>query len=412
MPALDIDVLRNLPFLKDADAQVLEELAGAAKERRVQSGQVILEEGSRGRELYLIVEGLVEAVQSHEGEEVVLARRGPGDLLGEMALLEDSPRSATVRALEPTRLLEISEADLQSVLAVQPVLLYEAARVLSSRLREADARRIADLQRKNRELVQAYSELQEAHAALVEKERLEHELDLARELQNSILPRVFPRSHGASCAARSRPARQVGGDFYDVFLLDRDRLGLVMADVSDKGMSAALYMALARSLIRAEAGHHASPRQVLLSTHRLLMAMTQANMFVTVFYGVLELGKGGLLYTRAGHDRPLLFNPHTGECRELGGRGVVLGIVEDVELEEVSVDLPPGELLVLYTDGLTDAVSPTGEFFGRERLRETVCATGELSAQKACDFVFGTVDRFRAGAVQYDDMALLTVRVG
>jgi serine phosphatase RsbU (regulator of sigma subunit) len=412
MAALDINVLRNLPFLREADPEVLEALAEAARERRFGSGQVILQEGSRGGELYVVVEGRVEVVKHHEGEEVVLARRGPGDFLGEMGLIEGRPRFATVRALEPALLMEISEPDLRSVLAGKPNLLYAAARVLSSRLREAELQMIADLQRKNKELAQAYEELKEAQAGLLEKERLEHELALARELQQDILPRSFPELAEASCAARSRPARQVGGDFYDVFLLAGDRLGLVMADVSDKGMSAALYMALTRSLIRAEAGHHMSPRQVLLSTHALLMAMTRANMFVTVFYGVLELGSGTLRYARAGHDPPLLVNPHTGECRVLTGRGIVLGCVEHVELEEISVDLCPGELLVLYTDGITDANSPAGEFFGRERLQETVCASGELSAQNVCDIVFERVDRFQAGAVQYDDMALLAVRMG
>jgi serine phosphatase RsbU (regulator of sigma subunit) len=411
MATADIDILSGLPFLKEAGPEVLEALAEAAREIRFQSGQVILQEGSSGQELYLIVEGLVEVVKHHEGEETVLARRGPGDFFGEMGLIEERPRFATVRALQPTRLLEISEPDLRTVLARRRALLYEVARVLSSRLREADVQMIADLQRKNRELAQAYRELKQAQAALIEKERLEHELDLARELQRTILPRIFPELPGASCAARSRPARQVGGDFYDVIPLGEDRLGLVMADVSDKGLSAALYMALTRSLIRAEAGHHLSPRQVLLSTNQLLLDMTQANMFVTVFYGVLELGNGTLRYARAGHDCPLLFDRHTGECRALTGRGIVLGVTEPVELEEVCVDLHPDQLLVLYTDGITDANSTDGEFFGPERLREAICASGELTAQGVCDFVFNRVDRFQGEAVQYDDMALLVLRM-
>jgi serine phosphatase RsbU (regulator of sigma subunit) len=412
MATVDIDVLRDLPFLEEAGPEVLEGLAEMARQKRFRSGQVILQEGSGGRELYLVVEGLVEVVKHHEGQEVVLARRGPGDFFGEMGLIEDSPRFATIRALEPTRLLEISEPDLRAVLARKPVLLYEAARVLSSRLREADLQMIADLQRKNEQLVLAYRELQEAQAALVEKKRLEHELTLARELQQSILPCSFPELPGASCAARSRPARQVGGDFYDVILLSGGRVGVLMADVSDKGLPAALYMALTRSLLRAEARHHTSPRQVLLSTHRLLLEMTQANMFVTAFYGVLELPNGTLRFARAGHNYPLLFSPQSGECRTLTGRGIVLGCVEQVDLEEVSVDLHLGELLVLYTDGITDANSTAGEFFGMERLRETVCATGELSPQNVCDLVFERVDRFQAGAVQYDDMALLALRMG
>lgn len=411
MATIDIETLKKAPFLKDASPEILEELAGLVREKHFRPGQIILQENSTGRELYLIVEGLVEAVKSHEGEEVLLARRGAGELLGEMALIEERPRSATVRAVEPTWLLEISEPDLRVVLAKDRNLLYEAARMLSSRLRQGDLARIAELQRKNQELARAYRELKEAQAALVEKERLEHELDLARKLQQSILPQTFPDFPGASCAAHSRPARQVGGDFYDVFPLPGKRLGMVMADVSDKGMSAALYMALTRSLIRAEARHYLSPREVLLSTNRLLMEMTQANMFVTVFYGVLKLGDQTLRYARAGHNYPLLFNPHSQDCQALTGQGVALGILEQVELEEISVELGPDEVLVLYSDGITDANSSAGEFFGMERLGETIRAAGAASAQDVCDRIFERVDRFQAGAVQYDDMALLVVRI-
>lgn len=407
----NLEALRSLPFLQEAAPELLEELVRRARERRFRSGEVMLQEGSVGHELYLVIEGLVEVVKRREGEEILLAKRGPGELLGEMALLEEGRRSATVRALESTRVLAISEPDLRLVLAKDRSLLYGAARTLSSRLREADLTRIADLQRKNRELAQAYRELKEAQAALLEKERLEHELELARELQQSILPHTFPDVPGASCAAHSRPARRVGGDFYDVFSLSGERMGLVMADVSDKGLSAALYMALTRSLIRVEAKHYPSPRDVLLSTNKLLVEMTQADMFVTVFYGVLDLGDGRLRYARAGHDYPLLFSPHTGECRTLRGRGIVLGCLETVSLEEVTVQLHPSELLVLYTDGITDANSISGAFFGIDRLRETICATGDMSPQDVCDLVFENVDRFQAGAVQYDDMAVLAMRM-
>ncbi|MBM4467848.1 MAG: cyclic nucleotide-binding domain-containing protein [Chloroflexi bacterium] len=410
MTTVRIEILRNLPFLEAAGADVLEGLAKAAVERSFQPGQVILQEGSAGRELYLIVEGLVEVVKERDAEETVLARRGPGDFFGEMGLLEASPRFATIRTLEPTRLLEFSEPELRSVLIQQPLLLYRVTQVLSARLREADLRMIADLQRKNQELAQAYRELQEAQAALVEKERLERELELARELQQSILPQEFPDLPGFNCAARNRPARQVGGDFYDVIPLSRGRVGLVMADVSDKGLAAALYMALTRSLIHAEAKHSSSPRKVLLKIHRLLLEMGQADMFVTAFYGVLDPAQHTLRYSRAGHDRPLLFSPTTGECRFLAADGTLLGYFEEVRLEEVDLDLRPGDLLVLYTDGITDANSPTGEFFGVERLRETVCAAGGLDPQSLCDLIFDRVERFQAGTVQHDDMALLVVK--
>ena len=409
MNTVNIEMLRNLPLLEGARPEVVERLAEVAVERSFQPGQVVFEEDSTGREVYLIVEGLVEVVKGHGAEEMVIARSGPGDFFGEMALIEDRPRFATIRALEPTRLLEFSERDVRSVLIRQPLLLYQVTRVLSARVRETDLKMIADLQRKNQELAQAYRELQEAQAALVEKERLERELELARELQQSILPQEFPALPGFNCAARSRPARRVGGDFYDVIRLSKGRLGLVMADVSDKGLAAALYMALTRSLIHAEARHSSSPRQVLLNVHRLLLEISQADMFVTAFYGVLDPAESTLRYARAGHDRPLLFSPSSGECRFLTADGILLGCVEKVRLEEVSVRLHTGDLLVLYTDGITDANSPGGEFFGVERLRETVFAADGLSAQDLCDLIFEHVDRFQAGAVQHDDTALLVV---
>jgi len=410
MTIVNIEVLRSLTFLKEAGTDIIEGLVKAAVERSFQPGQIIFQEGSTGRELYLIVEGTIEVVKGHGADEMVLARHGPGDFFGEMSFIENNPRFATIRALEPTRLLEFSEQNLRSVLLRQPQLLYGMVQELSARLRKADMQMIADLQRKNRDLTQAYRELQEAQAALVEKERLECELELARELQQSILPHEFPDLKEFSFAARSRPARQVGGDFYDVIPLSKGRVGLIMADVSDKGMSAALYMALTRSLIHAEAKRSSSPRKVLLSVHRLLLEMSQADMFVTVFYGVLDPAQSNLRYARAGHDRPLLFSPTTGEWRFLTGKGTVLGFVEEVSLEEVGVDLHPGDLLIFYTDGITDANSPAGEFFGSERLRETVCAAGGLGADDMCDHIFEHVDQFQTGAVQHDDMALLVVK--
>jgi sigma-B regulation protein RsbU (phosphoserine phosphatase) len=139
------------------------------------------------------------------------------------------------------------------------------------------------------------------------------------------------------------------------------------------------------------------------------MELGQTDMFVTVFYGVLDPAQRTLRYARAGHDRPLLYSASTGECRFLAADGMLLGLLEEVRLEEVDVALHPGDLLVLYTDGITDANSPTGEFFGVNRLRELVSTARAVDAHGLCDLIFERVTRFQAGAVQYDDMALLVV---
>jgi serine phosphatase RsbU (regulator of sigma subunit) len=308
-------------------------------------------------------------------------------------------------------MLEFSEADIEAILAREPALLFQLVRALSARLRTSDLQMIADLQRKNEELARAYRELQAAQAALVEKERLERELELARDLQQSILPQSFPRLAGLSCAARNRPAHMVGGDFYDVIPLGADRVGLVIADVSGKGMAAALYMALAHSLIRAEARRSSSPRQVLLRFHRLLLEVGHTEMFITVFYGILDPRNRTLRYARGGHDYPLLLRPATDECLRLEAPGMLLGYEEDVLLSEVTLELQSSDLLVLYSDGITDVRSPADEILGAARLREMVAAAGRPTAEELGDQIMAYATTFQNGAEQYDDMTLLVAQV-
>jgi serine phosphatase RsbU (regulator of sigma subunit) len=405
------EILRRLPFFDGTQPDAIRRLASMAVERDYQPGDTIIQEGSTGGDVYLILEGVVEVIKGEGSGEMGLAQRGAGEFFGEMGFIEGRPRFATIRALEPTRLLEISEGAMRSLLATEPEVLYRTVEILSARLRESDLQMIADLHRKNQELARAYRDLQEAQAALVEKERLERELELARELQRSILPNEFPSTQGFACAARYRPARQVGGDFYDVFSVKHGKVGLVMADVADKGMPAALFMALTRSLIRAEAGRSESPRDVLLRVNNLLLEMSRAERFVTVFFGILDPGQGTLVYARAGHDRPIWCSPETGQLAFLEGSGMLLGMVEPVTLEEVHLELAAGDSLILYTDGITDAQSSSGESFGVDRLHQAVLTTSNRSAQEMCNGIFSAVEHFQQGLAQFDDIALLVARL-
>ena len=174
MTSVDAASLRSVPFLEGARPDVLDRLVEVAVEVHYRPGDTILQEGSEGRELCLILDGLVEVVKGSGDDEMEIARRGAGDFFGEMAFLEDRPRFATVRALEPTQALIVAQGDTEAILARQPELLQNAVRMMSSRLREADRRMIADLRRKNEALARAYQELKEAQAGLLEKERLEH----------------------------------------------------------------------------------------------------------------------------------------------------------------------------------------------------------------------------------------------
>ncbi|MGE5601609.1 MAG: SpoIIE family protein phosphatase [Nitrososphaerales archaeon] len=251
--------------------------------------------------------------------------------------------------------------------------------------------------------------LEAAQAELAVKARMARELELARQVQQSFLPRTFPQLARYAFAAHNEPAREVGGDFYDVIDLGDGRVGLVIADVSDKGMAAALYMALSRSLIRAEATRESSPVTVLANVNRLLLELGEQGMFVTVFYAVLDTRSGCVAYARAGHDRPLLLRGDNAQL--LDGKGLLLGTFEGIEgsLTEHDLKLLPGDRLVLYTDGLTDVVNAQGELLGLERLTGLLQRHAELPAQEMCLAITRDLDLYRAGAEQPDDMTLLVV---
>jgi GAF domain-containing protein len=244
---------------------------------------------------------------------------------------------------------------------------------------------------------------------MVGRERLERELQLAHEIQQTFIPTELPQPPGWDLAAVWRAARQVAGDFYDIFELPGGRLGLVIADVADKGMPAALFMTLTRTLMRAAAIEEASASGVMRRVNDLLVPDAEHGMFVTAIYAVLSPEAGKLTYSNAGHTLPLLLRSDTGEVEPFKKGSMALGVLEGVQFEDHSIFLKPGDAIVFYTDGVTEAFSPQGEMYGEERLEQTV-ATGAASAQALLDAVAGSALDFMSDPVLSDDLTLVVLR--
>ncbi|HUG54050.1 MAG TPA: GAF domain-containing SpoIIE family protein phosphatase [Vicinamibacteria bacterium] len=246
--------------------------------------------------------------------------------------------------------------------------------------------------------------------AFLEKERIEASLRLAQEIQAAMLPRRFPVRPEVDLSARISPARMVGGDLYD-FLLAGDRLWFLVGDVSGKGVSSALFMAMTKTLFRATLQDaSSSPAEVLGRVNRELSADNERAMFVTAFLGCLDLRTGEVVFANGGHNPPYRLEPGGGLTPVTGGHGAALGILEGYLYETASLTLAPGEGLVLFTDGVTEALDPAGEQFSEERLEAHLRTLTTTPAVDVVGRTFDVVRAFAASAPASDDITVMSLR--
>ena len=244
------------------------------------------------------------------------------------------------------------------------------------------------------------------------REAVESELRIARSIQASLLPRVFPpfpERTEFELHAVNVPAKQVAGDFFDFYFISDDQLLFVIADVSGKGVPAALFMAVTRTLLKNLAMSDLGPAEILQRANDVLVEDNDEYMFVTLFLGLYDTRTGRLRFANAGHNPPYHLD-RRGEILEvLKATGAVLGVIEEQTFEERETELAPGDLLFLYTDGVTEAHSPDDEFYGEKALEELLRARSGEPCERLCDAIVETVDEFQAGD-QYDDITLLALR--
>jgi len=312
-------------------------------------------------------------------------------------------RRLEVRPLKDNQIALLKTFADQAVIAIENVRLFK------------------EIQEKSRKVEEQAKELAEWNAALetrvteqldkIERlSKLEHELSMASEIQKSMLPRSIPKLEGYEFSARMIPAKSVGGDFFDFIPLGDDLMGIAVGDVADKGIPAALFMAMVRSLLRAEAHPGRSPKKVLRSVSHHLMDMNDKEMFVTILFGILNRASHQFNYARAGHQAPLFFDGQ-GSIKPIPkANGQSLGIFAELALDEQTVEFSKGSMLLIYTDGIPDATNRQNVSFGFDGVVRTVGRLSGSSAQLVCDGLIKAAVEHHANVPQHDDMTVVVLR--
>jgi serine phosphatase RsbU (regulator of sigma subunit) len=351
-------------------------------------GDVICQEGEAGDAMYLIWSGLAAIVKGDLDAPTLLDYRSSGDLIGEMALLEDQPRSATIVAMDDLYVLRVGRDSFRQLLTTHPPLAFEILAMLSARLRAATQDRFTQTQ--------------------VEEE-MTRELETAGRVQARFLPETIPALAGWEIEVALHSVWQTSGDYYDFITLPNGNLGILVADVSDKGAGAALYMALTRTLIRTYAMQYPDqPGLALQMANERILIDTTSDQFVTMFYGVLDATAGTMTYANAGHNPPLLFQGSQHE--ELDKTGIPLGLFVGRQWNQRTVSLDPGDALVVYTDGVSEAQDSAGGEYGTKRLLDITRLCRESSACDLHAALMKSIRDFVGDAPPFDDMTLLVVK--
>jgi sigma-B regulation protein RsbU (phosphoserine phosphatase) len=408
---MSTNLLSKIPVFSDLPEADQIHLQDTLQVKALKPGEILFREGELGEHFYIVIDGELEILLGIGTEdELILNIIGPGEYLGEMSLIvPGGERTATARAKGNATLFVMSRDEFNALLEQHPMLVQSMVRVLSERLGSTNEATFRDLREKNQQLQKAFDELKAAQEQLIEKERLERELEVAADIQMSILPDDLPEPPRFDFGACIDPARQVGGDFYDFFHIGENKMAVLIGDVADKGVPSAIFMARAHALIAAEADTIENPADVMRRVNFHITRLEKAAQFVTVLYGILDVDTAEFTYARAGHEPPLLVMPDGSVERLPHQPGMALGLWEDIVLDEQTLSLPPGSTLVLYTDGMTDCRNPQGEPFGLERIQRSLYSCPGSSAQVVCDHLLQKLKDYQKGAKQDDDVTLVAV---
>jgi sigma-B regulation protein RsbU (phosphoserine phosphatase) len=374
------------PLFADLDEATIALIVASFTEEVWPAGHLLFEEHAPGDTLYIIMDGQVQISRTFQnGERRVIRQMEPGEFFGEMALLEDKPRSARVSTLTPTTCLAVTRQRFNTLIEQHPAVAINFLKAISAQLRqqyreqavllEEKQTLVEALAAKNAALEQALAKLQAALVTVAEHERVKRDLEIAREIQRQMLPATFPQAPGLRLHATTVPAMWVGGDFYDAIRLEADRVGLLLGDVSGKGIPAAMQMARLMGEFRACVSHCADPQSVMQVLNGLLC---QRNLhfgsFVTVQYVVLDVKQRHMQFICAGHP-PILLRHADGQIEHVGAApNIPLGVEETFVYRQEERQLMAEDTLLLYSDGTYERQDSQGVQLGLPHLARLFAA--------------------------------------
>lgn len=404
------------------------EILSLGRHRAVAAGEVLFRQGDPGDAAYVLLEGALEIWVDIGAERVRMAVLEPPQLVGEIAVFADQPRIATVIATVDGTLLVIEREALlalvresgdaaQAIIAdlgkrlgtVNTPLAFLSTATQLLRTERVDGDALAEMARNIGNL----GPFADTFGAMVQeinaKQERRQDMAMAKRIQESVLPKSLSLDPTRiAIAATVRPMKEVGGDLYDYFLIDQTHLAIAVADVSGKGVPAALFMMMFHTALRAVARAGLPPAEVLSRVNSQLAEDNDECMFVTAFFGILDIESGELAYAGAGHN-PTYRLGSDRRCEALPAPGMAIGLMEGAIYKAQSLRLSPGDRLFLYTDGVTEAFSASRELFGEERLEKLLEEKAALPLDGWLGAVLEAVDRFAEGAEQSDDITCLAL---
>jgi sigma-B regulation protein RsbU (phosphoserine phosphatase) len=377
-----------------ADPRIAEVLA-SCRRLRLADGDQLIEAGQDNHYLYLLIDGRMEARLSSDRSEQGIAI-APGEAIGEMSILDGKKTSANVYSVGESDVLAVDEDAFWQGLVPLPGVMRNLTRLIIQRLRASSERMLQTL------------------AEQLKYEHLKKELATARDIQMGLLPHrtpLFPRHPQVDVHALLVPAKEVGGDLYDAFPIDDEHLLVAVGDVSGKGMPAALFMMRTLTLLRAQVSSGLPNEQFMPTLNGLLGEGNDADMFVTLCIAILSVRSGRLVLFNGGHPPPMLSRAGGPFEAVIGAKGALLGIMPVVRYQCLELNLDPGDRLVLYSDGVTEAENPHRDMLGQAAMQAVLdaCPVDAPMTGLVAGLAEG-VHRFAAGAEQSDDITILTLR--